>query len=175
MLHRLSIILLVAGLAVSVHPVGSRIKRVWLQWTAAAEWKNCKGAPATGLHGEPTLWLEIPSAGIEQLVVEGVDGANLSRFPGKETVGNATLIMAHRDTHFRGLANIGEGDRIELELHEGRHRQYRIQSIAICDKADAKRYVQAQASEDCLILLTCYPFRYIGHAPQRFIVVAVPA
>lgn len=174
MLRRLWLVVLVAGLAVTAHPVGSRIKRVWLQWKAATIWDNCKGAPATGATGEPVLWLDIPSVGISQLVVEGQDGETLSRFPGRADAGRATLIMAHRDTHFRGLADIREGNSLQLETRIGTLRSYRIQAIHICDKQEVVAFLQSHVDEDCLLLLTCYPFRYIGPAPERFVVLAEP-
>ena len=175
MLRRAWILLLVAGLVVSAHPAGSRIKRLWLQWTAAAAWDACKGESATGQPGESIAWLKIPSAQINQLVVRGVGAEELSRYPGQTAIGHATLIMAHRDTHFRGLAKLGEGDEVCLCLRGGARLTYRVQLIQICDKDDAMGFIQAQSGKECLLLVTCYPFHYIGPAPDRFVAVAVRA
>ncbi|MBN2163694.1 MAG: class D sortase [Pontiellaceae bacterium] len=174
MRRRAWLLLLIAGLAVSACPVGSRLKRGWLMWNAAVIWNCCCNEPALGLHGEPSLWLEIPAANISQLVLTGVDRENLSRFPGSESIGLATLIMAHRDTHFRELNAIKEGDEVLIETRDGSVAVYRVRRIHICAKQEVESFLQEQSKHECVLLLTCYPFRFIGPAPDRFVAVAEP-
>lgn len=111
---------------------------------------------------------------MDLLVLAGADETNLSRFPCREQVGDATLVMAHRDTHFQGLEKINEGDVILVELRGGVARKYQCRSIHIVEKGDVEPLIQKQRNNDCLLLLTCYPFHCIGPAPQRFLVVASP-
>lgn len=108
------------------------------------------------------------------MVLDGADAASLSRFPCRESVGQASLVMAHRDTHFQGLEKIREGDVFHWELRDGQVRNYQCWAIHIVDKAEVETLIEKQRGSDCLLLLTCYPFRYIGPAPQRFLVVATP-
>lgn len=172
MRYRFWIVLLVLGLAVSAKPAGRRVKRLWNQWSAVAMWDACRMQPPAGQHGEPYAWLNIPSTGINQLVLDGVNKDRLGRFPCREQMGKATLVMAHRDTHFQGLKTIAEGDVIDLELRNGKCRKFRTKEIHIVDKVDIETFIHTKQDSDCLLLLTCYPFRHIGPAPQRFVVVA---
>ena len=175
MRHRLWLVLLVFGLAVSVKPAGRRVKRLWLEWTARSMWADVRQHPAPNRGGDPYAWLSIPTAGIDLLVVNGASGSNLSRFPCREQAGAATLIMAHRDTHFQGLEKISEGDSIELELRGGELRRFQCLEVHIVEKGEVAAFIREQRGKDRLLLLTCYPFRFIGPAPQRFLVVAGPA
>ena len=89
--------------------------------------------------------------------------------PGAE--GNAG-IAGHRDGFFRGLKDIGPGDVIELDTLKG-NESYRVERVWIVDPEDVS--VLDPTSTRALTLVTCYPFYYVGSAPQRFIVRAVLA
>jgi sortase A len=158
-----------------VRPAGRRVKRAWYARSAARIWSDFRMRPGSGARGEPYAWLNIPRSGIHLLVVNGTDEVTLSHFPGYASVGQASLVMAHRDTHFQRLGKVAEGDAIYLELRGGRIRNYRCRSIHIVDKADIEALVQRQSANDRLLLVTCYPLRYIGAAPRRLLVVADPA
>lgn len=119
--------------------------------------------------------LEIPRLHLSILVVEGVDDATLSRavghMPGTAfpwDSGNAVL-AGHRDTYFRPLKNLREGDRIRLTTARGTF-EYRAISTKIVEPNDVS--VLAPTSTRSLTLVTCYPFVYVGRAPQRFIIYA---
>ena len=89
--------------------------------------------------------------------------------PGKD--GNSG-IAGHRDGFFRGLKDIAAGDAIELETLDSR-QQYRVERTWVVDPEDVS--VLDPTPIRSLTLVTCYPFYFIGPAPQRFIVRAVPA
>lgn len=76
-------------------------------------------------------------------------------------------IAAHRDGFFRGLKDVAIGDLIELDS-PGTTRSYRITGLSVVEPADV--HVLADTGEDLLTLVTCYPFYFVGNAPQRFIV-----
>ncbi len=119
----------------------------------------------------PRIKLEVPVAdGTTKRVLLG--GAGLvegTATPG--TTGNIA-IAAHRDTFFRGLKDVVVGDLIELETLEGIDI-YRISTLSIVEPSDI--HVLADTGESVLTLVTCYPFYFVGNAPQRFIVRAVTA
>jgi sortase A len=81
-------------------------------------------------------------------------------------------IAGHRDGFFRGLKDIALGDAIELETLDGR-QMYHVERRWIVDPEDVS--VLDPTPVRSLTLVTCYPFYFIGSAPQRFIVRAVPA
>jgi sortase A len=108
-------------------------------------------------------------------VLEGTDDLILNRGvgliagtarPGDE--GNIG-IAGHRDGFFRGLKDVGPGDRIEL-AEEGKTETFVIDNIVIVDPKDVS--ILARRERPSLTLVTCYPFYFIGSAPQRYIVQA---
>jgi sortase A len=80
-------------------------------------------------------------------------------------------IAAHRDGYFRVLKDIKEGDELVLETPVDTE-QYRVEWIKITDPTDVS--VIAATPGPAVTLVGCYPFYHQGHAPQRFIVRAVP-
>lgn len=137
------------------------------------------GAPAYP-YGRPVARLRIPEAEMDYVVFGGVDQATLekgpghvpgSELPGQETSRRNCVITAHRDSHFRHLGWLRQGHRIELETPSG-NISYRVVSREIVNP-DAVRVLQATAKPR-LTLITCYPFNWVGAAPQRLVVVAEP-
>jgi sortase A len=125
--------------------------------------------------GPPLAVLTIPRLRLDVPVFEGTDELTLNRGAGR-IVGTAQPgepgnigIAAHRDGFFRGLKDIRPGDRIELaQLH--RKFVYVVDNIAVVDPGDVT-VLQARPQAS-LTLVTCYPFYFIGDAPQRYIVQA---
>ena len=122
--------------------------------------------------------LRIPRIGLEVPVLEGSDDATLDRgaghieataVPGAD--GNVG-IAGHRDGFFRGLKDVVPGDALELDLRSSTER-YRIERIWIVGPDDVS--VLDRTPERSVTLVTCYPFYFIGSAPQRYIVRAVLA
>ena len=80
--------------------------------------------------------------------------------------GNVGL-AGHRDTFFRKLRDINPGDEIRVTTKDGVFR-YFVQRTNIVQPSDV--WVLNATGYPALTLVTCYPFTYIGSAPQRFIV-----
>jgi sortase A len=117
--------------------------------------------------------LELRRLGLSAIAREGTDPEILERavghipntgLPGKP--GNAAF-AAHRDTFFRSLENVRAGDRIVVTTPTGRH-QYVVRDTKVVSPRDVS--VLDPTPEPTLTLVTCFPFRYIGSAPERFIV-----
>jgi sortase A len=152
---------------------GTPDKSLWsperiLAWSAAvAE----PGAAPLAVLRIPRLRLEVP-------VLPGTDDRTLDRAvghiddtapPGAD--GNSG-IAGHRDGFFRGLKDIAVGDAIELETATVKE-VYRVERTWVVGPEDVS--VLDPTPRRVLTLVTCYPFYYIGPAPQRFIVRAVLA
>ena len=110
------------------------------------------------------------------MVVEGAGHDELERgaghIPGTalpSQSGNVG-IAAHRDTYFRPLETIHSGDTITLQTLERLYR-YQVSSTQVVRPQDVA--VLYPTPRDTLTLVTCYPFHYVGQAPERFIVRAV--
>jgi len=119
--------------------------------------------------------IRIGRLGLSAVVVQGESEAILQRavghlvrtaLPGNE--GNVVL-AGHRDTLFRPLKDILEGDRITLQTAE-REFEYVVESTSIVTPTDVG--VIEPSGGHTLTLITCFPFYYVGPAPKRFIVVA---
>lgn len=121
----------------------------------------------------PIAVLRIPKISLEVPVLEGTDDLTLNRgvgrIEGTALVGeNGNIgIAGHRDSFFRGLKDIKVGDRVELEGKESTET-YVVDHLQIVDPNNVG--VLQPGSKPSLTLVTCYPFYYIGSAPQRYIV-----
>lgn len=119
--------------------------------------------------------LDIGSLNLSVAVVDGTDdwalNVGIGRVAGTATVeGRGNLALAgHRDGFFRKLKDIQEREEIKL-LTPGRTRTYRVTSIAIVDPDSVDILRSTQGVQ--LTLITCFPFYFVGDAPERFIVQA---
>lgn len=123
----------------------------------------------------PLALLSIGRLDLKVPVFNGANEFNLNRGVARikgtarlDTDGNLG-IAGHRDGFFRGLKDIAIGDRLHLETQSAR-TEYRITSIEIVAPSEVR--VLAPTDQRTLTLVTCYPFYFVGHAPQRFIVKA---
>ena len=123
--------------------------------------------------GLPLGVLEIDKVKIRVPVFNGTDDLTLNRGVGR-IVGTAMPgdagnvgIAGHRDGFFRGLKDISVGDKIDLVMTT-EIITYVVDQIEIVSPADV--HVLEPRSTSSLTLVTCYPFYFVGDAPQRFIV-----
>ena len=117
--------------------------------------------------------ISVKRLGVSVAVVEGAGEDDLRHAAGHITgtalpgdIGNVG-IAAHRDTFFRPLRNIREDDLITLTT-EQRDYRYRVVSTRVVKPSDVT-VLKSDGHEE-LTLVTCYPFYYVGSAPNRFIV-----
>ena len=76
-------------------------------------------------------------------------------------------LAGHRDTDFRALGQLKRGDRVELATSEGSFA-YEVEWIRIVEPHRVD--VLEPDGSPTLTLVTCYPFRYVGRAPLRYVV-----
>ena len=125
---------------------------------------------------EPPLGrLEIPALDLAVMVLDGTDEVTLNRAVGRipgtaqpGELGNLG-IAGHRDGWFRALRKLTPGDEIVLRTLDGRYR-YQVEEIEIVEPTETS--VLAPSKDARLTLVTCYPFYWMGNAPQRYIVKA---
>jgi sortase A len=130
-------------------------------------------------HVDPPLAvLRLGKIHLEVPVLDGTDDLILNRGVGRiagtarpGTDGNVG-IAGHRDGFFRGLKDIAIGDTMDLVM-PSRTETYVVDSIKIVDPKDVS--VLQPTNVPSLTLVTCYPFYFIGSAPQRYIVHATRA
>jgi sortase A len=121
----------------------------------------------------PLAVLRIPKIHLEVPVFNGTDDLTLNRGVGR-IVGTAQVgaggnlgMAGHRDGFFRGLKDVTQGDVIEL-ARPGQTDVYVIDGVQIAKPEDVS--VLKSTPKPSLTLVTCFPFHYIGSAPQRYVV-----
>jgi sortase A len=121
----------------------------------------------------PLAILRIPDLGLEVPVYATASelhlnrGAGLIEGMGLPDKGGNLGIAGHRDGFFRVLKDIAPGQKIEIETKNRRHT-YRVVSTEVVDSTDLRPL--ADTTDPTITLVTCFPFYFLGHAPQRFIV-----
>jgi sortase A len=120
----------------------------------------------------PLAVLRVPKIHLEAPVLDGTDDLTLNRGLGRiantAKLGEAgnVGIAGHRDGFFRGLKDVGVGDLLDLSLPD-RTDTYVVDSVKIVDPHDVS--VLEPTTGPSLTLVTCYPFYFVGSAPQRYI------
>jgi sortase A len=125
--------------------------------------------------GTPLAVLSIPKIHLEVPVFEGTDDVTLDRGAGRIAgtahpghAGNLG-VAGHRDGFFRGLKDVTTGDEIKLALPEG-DATYVVDQITVVTPKDVS--VLQPRPVPSITLVTCFPFYFVGSAPERYIVSA---
>ena len=121
-----------------------------------------------GILGIERLGISVlvrPGAGTKELAT-GAGWIPGTARPGED--GNVG-IAGHRDTFFRNLRDARVGDKISLKT-PGQTKWYIIRELQIVDPTDTSALYDRPIPS--LTLVTCYPFDFVGAAPQRFLVIA---
>jgi sortase A len=126
------------------------------------------GAAPIAAIALPRLQVRVPVfAGVNEFSMT-VGAGHLTETSSVQGGGNIAL-TAHRDGSFRMLKDVRKGDRIELSSG-AQVRRFRVARHFIVDPEDVS--VLAPTEVPTLTLITCYPFWFVGKAPQRYIVQA---
>lgn len=119
--------------------------------------------------------LSIPRINSFEAIIEGTGSKELKRGVGHYVgsvipgVSDNSVLAGHRDSVFRRLGEVKIGDLITVKNDYGTF-VYEVHKIRIVKAND--RTVIVPTEDAILTLSTCYPFRFIGNAPKRYIVQA---
>jgi sortase A len=185
LIRLISSVMIVVGFAALGYVASVIVSARYFQETEAAKFTKAakletlsavpkiNGTPRIVADGDVVGMIEIDSVGVRAVIVQGDSSGTLRRAVGHvpETAlpgeaGNVAL-AAHRDTLFRPLRKIKTGDLIDIRTETG-VIQYRVRSTEIVPPSDVD--VLESRGRNELTLITCYPFYYVGHAPDRFVV-----
>lgn len=126
------------------------------------------------LTSAPLGKLSIVDIKMEAALFEGDSELHLNKGVARVTTSAALgepgnlVIAGHRDSFFRKLGQLKEGDLIQVTAINGQQHTYQMTDSWIVTPQDT--WVMAPVSSDVLTLITCYPFYFVGSAPQRYIV-----
>ena len=145
--------------------------------TDKQETKQIPSSTVNHDKGDKVAMLMIPSLGKKYSVYWGTDEDSLKKGVGmfvSDTTttpsGNGhTVLSGHRDTVFTELGELKEGNTLVVK-YDDEYYTYEITKTWIVDKDD--RSVIVKKDKSTLTLTTCYPFQYIGDAPERYIIQA---
>jgi sortase A len=181
--------LIVCGALLLIGAVTSVARGAIARDAARARWADIEaeravaGAKLSGgearwseARGTPVARVMIPRLGLDEVAVEGVGDDELRAGPG-HMIGSAlpgdsgtSVISAHRDRHFHALGGIAIGDTVVTESASGTV-VWKVSRIRVVHADDAALDARATPT---LMLTTCWPIRYLGPAPERLIVEAMP-
>ena len=127
----------------------------------------------------PVAVLEVPRLGERSIVLEGASGQAMAFGPGHMAntpqIGarGTAVVAAHRDTQFRYLRDVKDGDRIVVETADGEHSAFRVVETRVV-RADASGLDPRDGGPTGarLALVTCYPFDGVLRGPLRYVVLA---
>lgn len=126
-------------------------------------------------QGEVIGSLSIPELKLRLPIIEGTGEGDLKRgvghfsqsvLPGER---DNCVLSGHRDTVFSGLGKLETGDLLVTQTTAGTFT-YRVRRTRIVHKDDTSAL--APADHAVLTVSTCYPFRYVGAAPDRYVLIA---
>ncbi|MFU1904200.1 class D sortase [Bacillus thuringiensis] len=125
--------------------------------------------------GERIAYMVIPKIKRKYSIYWGADDKTLKKGVGMLVSDNTTtpsgnghtVLSGHRDTVFIDLGELKENDYILVE-YDNKVYVYQINKHWITDADDLTVIVPKATST--LTLTTCYPFKYIGDAPERYII-----
>lgn len=138
-------------------------------------------AQQNGGHTRPWPWADTwpvarliaPAASVDRIVLAGDSGATLAFGPGLSFAGakpgqsGTIVISGHRDTHFRFLRQLAQGDLIVLQTRYA-EVDYVVRDTQVVDR---ENYHPVPDTAGGLLLVTCYPFDAVqAGGPLRYLV-----
>lgn len=150
------------------------LERAWAQTLDGKQ----KVAPWPWADTWPIARLQVPRLNVDMIVLAGDSGRTLAFGPGHNfasampgETGNA-FVSGHRDTHFRFMKYLKNGDQVFVETIQGKQINYIVHDLSVMDENDV--YLPVDDTNVRLSLITCYPLDNIIPRPsQRYIVTAV--
>ena len=182
-IHSFALLLLLTGSWQLAEGVYIEAKAWLAQYLLQQAWAETRdGAPIVRPWPWADTWplarLKVERLGVDQIVLSGASGRTLAfgpgHIPGTATPGEAgnSVISGHRDTHFRFLQKLKQGDRIALTLPDGSLLHYAVFRFTIQHR-DNLQVLEQWA--DQLTLITCYPFNaVVPGGAERYLVMAKP-
>ena len=157
------------------------VKAELAQWLIMNSWQDSLNGhrdarPWPWADTRPVAMLSVPGHGIRQIVLEGNSGRNLAFGP-VFTAGTLSsqdwIISGHRDTHFGFLADLRQGDLLQVTT-PGTSKWFEIKTLDVIDSRTQELIIEP--SLDRVSLVTCYPFDSLETGgPLRYVVTALLA
>lgn len=124
--------------------------------------------------------LYIPRLDREIPIIEGTDEDELAKgvghlsdtgFPGEN---KQILLSGHRDTVFRDFGDLEDGDEFHIKMEQGTFKYVIEDEETEIVSADDTTVIDPDREDEVLTVSTCYPFSYVGSAPDRYVLHSYP-
>ena len=175
--------LLASGAALIASAVYIPAKAALAQVLLERAWDRARSGDA---NAKPWPWadvspvavLEVPRLDERSIVLEGASGEAMAFGPGHMSntppIGarGTAVIAAHRDTQFRYLRDVSEGERIVVETADGRSGFRVVETRIVRADASGLDPDDSGPTGARLALVTCYPFDGMFRSPWRYVVLA---
>lgn len=187
-MRKLSILLILAGISIISYAVFQLVTTNIAQSENLAEAQqlidsNKKNTDMnrtsfTPETGDTIGILDIPKIDAELPIIEGTDEDELAKGVGHysstalPSENDQILLSGHRDTVFRKMGELEIGDILTVKMPYGDY-SYEITDTKIVS-ADDRTVINSTAPDEVLTVSTCYPFHFVGNAPDRYIITALP-
>ncbi len=172
-----TVLLFISGTILIIKPSYYYIKGYCVKYILNNVWNNYKknnSKLVEILNLKPIGRLIIEDISLNCIIIENINDRTLHYGLGKLSDGvklydnrKNIVIAGHRDTYFNNLKKIERDDEIILEHVEGKSK-YLVESIKIVNPDNVDCLSENNINK--ITLITCYPFRYIGDAPFRYVV-----
>ncbi len=172
--------LLLLGLSLVWQGSYIKLKASLAEWLISATWE---GREAGLVPAKPWPWadtrvvarLSVPGRGIRRFVMQDASGESLAFGPGSMIRNQApgeqgySLIVGHRDTHFRFLSELKPGDVLEIDNYLGQQAQFRVSGTRVLNTEQEELRIDPEMSG--LALVTCWPLdALVPGGPLRYLV-----
>ena len=146
------------------------LERSWVHTTQG----DADAKPWPWADTRPVAVLEVPELDIRQIVLSGTSGRNLAFGPTLLTSAQQQdlVLSGHRDTHFRFLEQLRQGQLIRLSTSTS-STLFQVQWLEVIDSGQQQLVLEPGTRR--LTLTTCYPFDAISTGGSlRYVVTAIP-
>ena len=169
----IAILFFITGFFLLIKPIYFYSKGILFQEFAGIYWninnKSCTKKSDNFFVGR----LTIPGINLDNVVLNGTDNTTLSLGPGlfRSNFNNNYIVIAgHRDSFFKKNKNISLDDLIIFEDECSKY-DYKVIDILSHVEPNDMSYFNSK-NKDFLVLITCFPFDFVGPAPYRYLVIA---
>ena len=178
MLRRLSQFLFICGILILIKPLYFYSKGYVAQILLDHAWKRTVQTRSPQLawpwaETHPVGKIYFPKMDEFFTILDGTTTEALAFGPGlvegtsyPGEAGNI-CIAGHRDSFFNNIHNLDIGDIIRIDYVDSQ-QLFQIENTRVVQPEDTRWL--APSDSTLLTLITCYPFNYIGDAPDRYIV-----
>ena len=169
------LVLMAVGLGFTLKPLYHLARRQALELYAVYDWRHRIRAQIPS-SGKPVAWLYSEDADLNTPILWNGTEGNLDIFPCMSVHGvlpgslGTVIIQGHRDAHFRRLARLAPGDRVCLETLNRKKIRYQVARVEVMSIREMEEKLRDRYRFQGMVLATCYPFRFAGPAPQRYLV-----